>query len=160
MNLTVDKQQWQIIGGGETSLLGARLSGDFLPPLQKAEGQPSTVEWVPLETTLKIMQMPKVVNSFHSDQRIKSYCEEWFPKLARRAIGVTPAERTEALRKARELISAESKDLKWSTKMVAKKPKTAPYLKRVLAESRSKRTSEKKAIHEAKLTNTGNTSIA
>ena len=44
--------------------------------------------------------------------------------------------------------------------MVAKKPKTAPYLKRVLAESRSKRTSEKKAIHEAKLTNTGNTSIA
>ena len=160
LRLIVGKDEWEVISGGETSLLGLRSCGDFLPPIGETDGNEPAAVWIPVETALKIIHMPKVVSNFHADQRVFPYCEQWFPKLAKRAIGVTPAQRAEQLAKAREIIAAESKDIKWLQKMVQKKPKAAPYLKRVLAESRTKRTSEKKAAHSAKMTNTKNTSIA
>ena len=146
--------------GRRNSITRGKVSGGFLTTLAKYDYTNENPVWIPIETSLKIMQMPKVMAAYHADTRILTICEKWFPKAAKRSIGITPQQRAADLLKARELISAESKDIKWLQKMIKKKKKTAPYLKRVLADSRTKRTSEKKAVHEAKLTNTSNTSIA
>ena len=113
-------EQWQVIGGGDTSLVTTNLTGDFLPAISKDDSDPNAAVWIPIKTALKIMQMPKVVTPFHADNRIKTYCEEKFPKSARRALGVTPAQRAEEIAKARAIIAAESKDIKWLHKMVQK----------------------------------------
>ena len=118
LGLTTEKEDWKIIDGRETTLTAIRLKGDFLPSLLTSDttkdAQPQKLaKWVPLVTALKIMQMPKVVGPFHADRRILETCKLWFPKQAQRAVGITPSQRAEELAKAREVIAAESKDLKW-----------------------------------------------
>ena len=93
LKLTIAESDWTIIDGGETTLLGTKLTGDFLPAMEVSSENNVTAEWIPLETALKIMQMPKVVNPFHADQRIITTCAQWYPRLAKRVIGVTPTQR-------------------------------------------------------------------
>ncbi len=79
LQLSVIYVECHIKGGGETTLIALKLSGDFLPAINKEDETEAVAEWVPVETGLKIIQMPRIVRC----------CERCFPKLAQWAISIT-----------------------------------------------------------------------